>query len=172
MFERLMELLERGVVALEMIAQKDGGCKCPPAVASAPEDVNVYEPDVYYPENERPEVAEQAEADAAHLEREFLKSELRKKGVKFKESARTETLKKLLETTLMPNRVEEAPAEVIDPVTTEYTDTDVRAALTNLAAAKGKDVALNVLKSVGGAMAMKDVPADKYAAIVEACHAA
>lgn len=156
MFENLMELLERLVVAAEKIAEdRDSGCKCGPVemdgcttvYATAP-----VEPEVH------PSEVEIAEADAAYNERESVKAELREKGIKFKETAKTETLKKLLET---------PPAET----PARFTKDDVRQALVNLSANKGKDAALNVLRTVGGAEKLSDVKDDKFKAIVEACNA-
>lgn len=187
MFENVLALLERGVVALEQIAANGArpswvkdGCGCAPkAVAETPDDTYVHqevidEPavgDIYYPENERPEVAEMAEADAAQKEREFLKFELRRKGIKFKDSARTETLKKLLDSAVLPEKEVVVEDHIADAGKMISKD-DVRNALVQLSAGKGKDAALTILKSIGGADKLGDVPEDKYAAIVEACHGA
>lgn len=114
MFENLMSLLERGVVALEVIAEAwkpktDTSCAC------KEEEPVVYEPgvepEVIDPPEEHPSVAEQKQADAAYLERETVKTELRKLGVKFKEAAKTETLQKLLKETIEKAAVVKAVGE-------------------------------------------------------------
>lgn len=154
MFENLMELLERIAVSLEKIAEgKDSGCKCGPVEMDG--GTTVYatapvEPEVH------PSEVEIAEADAAYNEREAVKAELREKGIKFKETAKTETLKKLLET----------PAQT----SASYTKDDVRDALVNLSASKGKDAALDILRKLGGADKLSDVKESTFKAIVEACN--
>lgn len=49
---------------------------------------------------------------------------------------------------------------------------DVRAALVALKDATSQDIALNALKTAGGATNLPQLPADKYAAVVAACKAA
>ena len=155
MFENVMALLERLVIATERIAENMDKpaapvCTCPPAV----------EPDEPAVGDEVIEVhpieQELAAADEAHLEREAIKAELKSKGIPFKPAARTETLRKLLEEPV----VEEAAA----PATLEQ----AREALVNLSAARGKDVALTVLRSAGGADKLGEVAAEKFAAIIDA----
>lgn len=116
--------------------------------------------------------------DADHLKRENLKCDLRALGVPFKDSARTGTLQKLLDDKLasMPHpetegdAVAEPPQETEEPVGAETaTRDDVRMALIELSAAKGKDAALAMLRKVGGAEKLSDVAEDRYAAIVKAC---
>ena len=136
--------------------------------------------------------------DADHLRREDLKKSLRALGVAFKDSARTGTLQKLLDDKLasMPHpeamdategetpketeepketptetkEPKETPKETKEPVGAETaTRDDVRMALIELSAAKGKDAALAMLRMVGGAEKLSDVAEDRYAAIVEAC---
>ena len=129
--------------------------------------------------------------DAGHLNRENLKCDLRALGVPFKDSARTGTLQKLLDDKLasMPHpetegdagieppqetedsvdAVTEPPQETEDLEETPATRDDVRMALIELSAAKGKDAALAMLRKVGGAEKLSDVAEDRYAAIVKAC---
>ena len=136
--------------------------------------------------------------DADHLKREDLKKSLRALGVPFKDSARTGTLQKLLDDKLasMPHpeamdategetpketeEPKETPKETEEPKETPketeepgseapVTRDDVRMALIELSAAKGKDAALAMLRKVGGAEKLSDVAEDRYAAIVEAC---
>ena len=116
--------------------------------------------------------------DADHLKRENLKRDLRALGVPFKDSARTGTLQKLLDDKLAsmphPEAMDategETPAETKEPVGAETaTRDDVRMALIELSAAKGKDAALAMLRKVGGAEKLSDVAEDRYAAIVKAC---
>ena len=125
--------------------------------------------------------------DADHLKRENLKCDLRALGVPFKDSARTGTLQKLLDDKLasMPHpeamgsaegetpteteQPEETPTETEQPEETPVTRDDVRMALIELSAAKGKDAALAMLRKVGGAEKLSDVAEDRYAAIVKAC---
>ena len=116
--------------------------------------------------------------DADYLKRENLKHDLRALGVPFKDSARTGTLQKLLDDKLAsmphPEAMDategETPAETEEPVGAETaTRDDVRMALIELSAAKGKDAALAMLRKVGGAEKLSDVAEDRYAAIVKAC---
>ena len=113
--------------------------------------------------------------DADHLKRENLKHDLRALGVPFKDSARTGTLQKLLDDKLaalpsMGSDAAEPPQEIEEPVGAETaTRDDVRMALIELSAAKGKDAALAMLRKVGGAEKLSDVAEDRYAAIVKAC---
>ena len=116
--------------------------------------------------------------DADHLKRENLKCDLRALGVPFKDSARTGTLQKLLDDKLasMPHPETEGDAVTEPPQETEEpgsgapaTRDDVRMALIELSAAKGKDAALAMLRKVGGAEKLSDVAEDRYAAIVKAC---
>ena len=116
--------------------------------------------------------------DAEHLKREQLKADLRLLGVAFKDSARTSTLQKLLDDKLasMPHPESMDSAEGETPKETEepgsgapVTRDDVRMALIELSAAKGKDAALAMLRKVGGAEKLSDVAEDRYAAIVKAC---
>jgi len=115
--------------------------------------------------------------DADHLKRENLKRDLRALGVPFKDSARTGTLQKLLDDKLaaLPHSetedaaVIEPPQEIGDPAAVTVTRDDVRMALIELSAAKGKDAALAMLRKVGGAEKLSDVAEDRYAAIVKAC---
>ena len=116
--------------------------------------------------------------DADHLRREDLKKSLRVLGVAFKDSARTGTLQKLLDDKLAsmphPEAMDategETPKETEEPVGAETaTRDDVRMALIELSAAKGKDAALAMLRKVGGAEKLSDVAEDRYAAIVKAC---
>jgi hypothetical protein len=116
--------------------------------------------------------------DADHLTRENLKRDLRALGVPFKDSARTSTLQKLLDDKLaaLPHsETEDAPKDATPQETEEpmndtpVTRDDVRMALIELSAAKGKDAALAMLRKVGGAEKLSDVAEDRYAAIVKAC---
>ena len=130
--------------------------------------------------------------DADHLKRENLKCDLRALGVPFKDSARTGTLQKLLDDKLaeLPHPETEGdaeiepPQEIGDPVGAEIeppqeieepvgaetaTRDDVRMALIELSAAKGKDAALAMLRKVGGAEKLSDVAEDRYAELTKAC---
>ena len=116
--------------------------------------------------------------DADHLKRENLKHDLRALGVPFKDSARTGTLQKLLDDKLaeLPHTETEGdagiepPQEIEEPVGAETaTRDDVRMALIELSAAKGKDAALAMLRKVGGAEKLSDVAEDRYAELTKAC---
>ena len=167
--------LARIASALEQIAQ----------VMASPSQITAGEP---HPEGteSRPlptdidtEAAQAGNADDAdHLRREDLKKSLRALGVAFKDSARTGTLQKLLDDKLasmphpeaMDSAEGEASKETEEPVGAETaTRDDVRMALIELSAAKGKDAALATLRKVGGAEKLSDVAEDRYAAIVKAC---
>ncbi len=127
--------------------------------------------------------------------REQIKSALHAKGVKFKDAARTETLREMLHAAESVNRevsplnsapgvnvVTEnvfagvSPSSATPPVLQplvyppEVTTKDmVRDGLIQLSGAKGKDVALLVLKEVGKADKLGDVKEELYAALVKAC---
>ena len=112
--------------------------------------------------------------DADHLKRENLKHDLRALGVPFKDSARTGTLQKLLDDKLaalpsMGSDAAEPPQETEDLEETPATRDDVRMALIELSAAKGKDAALAMLRKVGGAEKLSDVAEDRYAELTKAC---
>ena len=112
--------------------------------------------------------------DADHLKRENLKHDLRALGVPFKDSARTGTLQKLLDDKLaalpsMGSDAAEPPQETEDLEETPATRDDVRMALIELSAAKGKDAALAMLRKVGGAEKLSDVAEDRYAGLTKAC---
>ena len=116
--------------------------------------------------------------DADHLKRENLKRDLRALGVPFKDSARTGTLQKMLDDKLaeLPHPETEGDAEGETPTETEEpvgaetaTRDDVRMALIELSAAKGKDAALAMLRKAGGAEKLSDVAEDRYAELTKAC---
>ena len=126
--------------------------------------------------------------DADPLKRENLKCDLRALGVPFKDSARTGTLQKLLDDKLAsmphPEAMDategETPKETEEPKETPketeepgseapVTRDDVRMALIELSAAKGKEAALAMLRKVGGAEKLSDVAEERYLAIVAAC---
>ena len=126
--------------------------------------------------------------DADHLKRENLKRDLRLLGVAFKDSVRTSTLQKLLDDKLAsmphPEAMDategETPKETEEPKETPketeepgseapVTRDDVRMALIELSAAKGKDAALAMLRKVGGAEKLSDVAEDRYAELTKAC---
>lgn len=173
-------LLERFVVAVEKIAEE--GCICCKVETA-----------VEQPKGSSVEI--QAKQDTAALNREFIKSELVKKGVPFKTSAKTETLQKLLEetvTNVIDRANEPAPeAKPEPPVVAEKTPDPpiadgprvprhestvptitkemVRDKLVELSAAQGKDAALKILKTVGQADKLSDVNEVFYLAIHSRC---
>ncbi len=178
MIKEAFSLLERFVVAVEKIAEKDCICKVETAM-------------------EQPKgssVEAQAQQDTAALSRDFIKSELTKRGIQFKTSAKTETLQKLLEmyntppSTLPPVEavkleeppavVEEKPAPSIadgprvprhESTVPTITKEMVRDKLVELSAAQGKDAALKILKTVGQADKLSDVNEVFYLAIHSRC---
>lgn len=134
-------------------------------------------------------LSEPPTADAGDARsREEIKSALHAKGVKFKDAARTETLREMLhavENVAMPEpcasmtaglggpaaqppKLETALQPLVYPpeVTTKEM---VRDNLIQLSGAKGKDVALGVLKEVGKADKLGDVKEELYADLVKAC---
>ena len=172
--------LARIAGALEQIAQvMAGGRGLSPSEeyeAVAAEEAGIDKP---LPTDIDTEAAPTGNADDAdHLKRENLKCDLRALGVPFKDSARTGTLQKMLDDKLaeLPHpetegdAAAEPPQETEEPVGAETaTRDDVRMALIELSAAKGKDAALAMLRKVGGAEKLSDVAEDRYAAIVKAC---
>ena len=169
--------LARIASALEQIAQIMAGAPHPGGTDSRP-----------LPTDIDSQAAPTGNADDAdHLKRENLKHDLRALGVPFKDSARTGTLQKLLDDRLAsmphpeamdategetPAETEEprAPQEGSDPKNeAPVTRDDVRLALIELSAAKGKDAALAMLRKVGGAEKLSDVAEDRYAELTKAC---
>lgn len=84
--------LERIAVALESIAASRAVLMNGIAASIESE-----QPVQELPKEQPATTEQQANADAEHLTREFIKSELAKKGIKFKAAARTESLQKLLD---------------------------------------------------------------------------
>jgi hypothetical protein len=99
---------------------------------------------------------------ASEDHRAVLKKQLRAKGIQFPEQARTATLEKML---LDASKVE-APAAPAAPSINRDT---VKEALISLSTAKSKELAMKILKAIGGAGKLSEVPEAHYAAIVEAC---
>lgn len=189
MMAKLMELLERFVVAVEKIAEQ--GC-CTPQ-----RSVDADTPTVTIPVKIQGEMvdmpsagngtAPQAVEDAEKLKRELIKKELREKGVKFNGSLKTETLQKLLDAANQPqaNQPQAKPAETVTADTgktaatstapaaenqqTTYTIEKVREALVKVSAAKGKDEALSLLTTLGQAKKLSDVDPTRYMLIIDAC---
>ena len=178
--------LARIAGALEQIAQVMAN---PPQVSEFNPQLRYYGAAIPRPTDIDTEAAQAGNADDAdHLRREDLKKSLRVLGVAFKDSARTGTLQKLLDDKLAsmphPEAMDategETPKETEEPKETPketeepgseapVTRDDVRMALIELSAAKGKDAALAMLRKVGGAEKLSDVAEDRYAAIVKAC---
>lgn len=160
----LMELVRRFVVAVEQIAENGrplivDGYHCTPPTAT-----------------EQPEAA-QADRDADKLKREFLKKELRERGIKFKEAALTKTLENLLEVAKKsgigpveePKQEDPVPVQEATPAIKAYSKDDVKAAMISMAQEKGKDAALKVLRDVGKSEKLSDVDPSLYGALVKAC---
>ena len=171
--------LARIASALEQIAQvMAGGSSLALDALAYPGEAEVACSDRPLPTDIDSQAAQAGNADDAdHLKREQIKADLRLLGVAFKDSARTSTLMKLLDDKLasMPRPEAmgpaegETPTETEEPEETPATRDDVRMALIELSAAKGKDAALATLREVGGAEKLSDVAEDRYAAIVKAC---
>lgn len=124
------------------------------------------------------------------MDREDIKKKLVEKKVEFKPAARTETLQKLLVDVLEKEAApEETPDDVFgdeppaapepeedvfgaEPVVTEPTPTidDVREALTALAAAKSKEVAMTILHTYGDAERLSQVPPGQYKRLINKCN--
>lgn len=126
------------------------------------------------------------------MEREDIKKMLVEKDVEFKPAARTETLQKLLVDVLEKEAApEETPDDVFgdeppapsepeeDVFATEApageeeappTIDDVREALTALAAAKSKEVAMTVLHTYGDAERLSQVPPGQYKRLIDECN--
>lgn len=186
MMAKLMELLERFVVAVEKIAEQ--GC-CTPQ-----RSVGAATPTVTIPVKIQGEMVDmpsagngtppQAVEDVEKLKRELIKKELREKGIKFNGSLKTETLQKLLDAAnqpqAKPTETVVATADMGKPAAasttsiaedkqTNYTIEKVREALVKVSAAKGKDEALGLLKTLGKAEKLSDVDPARYMLIIDAC---
>lgn len=160
-------LLERFVVAVEKIAElktvtpdtipaKFTGDAVPASfpVSTAPETVK-----------------SQADQDAKPLERELIKKELRDLGVAFSASAKTESLKKLLDGARQSKPAPDQDAGRTPgptPVITATRD-QARDALIAVSAKFGKDTGLEILRKEGMADKLSEVDPGRYAFIVDAC---
>lgn len=181
-FAKAFELAERFVVAVEKIA----GAVIVIESGKTSDETPVSGPGYAPPETvEHPGILD----TGAVVDREAIKRQLRERGIKFKDAARTESLQKLLENArgeaieklreedraerLKMTEQEIAaslPGESLLPVGMAAPSKDqVRDALVGLSAAKGKDKALNVLKTVGKAEKLSDVAENLYAAVIMAC---
>jgi SWI/SNF-related matrix-associated actin-dependent regulator 1 of chromatin subfamily A len=158
-------ILERIAVALEEIVRYH--CPKPPGGACCPKEPAA-----------TPEVTPEVPCCAALPDREAMKAELRKRGIKFKDAARTETLQKLLETpvdlglpmtTTFDSPKAADPPQVANFEKPVITKEQVRDKLVALAAAKGKDEALGLLKTIGKADKLSDVAPNLYDALITAC---
>lgn len=164
----IMDLLERFVVAHEVLAAaakrvaddiSEDAPKCKGATAAEAEAAKVAEVE----ELTRPTVTGKSDAE---IEREAMMDYMTKHGIKFKASARTETLAKL---------IAEYDAKLPDnqPVAKQEAATATkdmaRDALVTLASKKGKTAALGILKGVGKNEKLSDVDPSLYGAIVAAC---
>lgn len=173
----VMELLERFVVAVEVIAASKENKKTEIVNATfAGEPKNEQAP----PET----VEQQAKKDSDTLNRELIKKELRERGIDFKPGALTTTLAKLLEgarkvgvgpvdkTTAITGPAKgnaafdstKAPSEA--PAVTKD---QVREALANLSGKKGLDEAMDVLKVQGKATKLSEVDPSRYMLILDTC---
>lgn len=185
----VMELLERFVVAVEVIAEAskiDGRLSVRYVTKTEkPEIVNAAF--AGEPKNEQapPETVEQqAKKDSETLNRELIKKELRERGIDFKPGALTTTLAKLLEgarkvgvgpvdkTTAITGPAKgnaafdstKAPSEA--PAVTKD---QVREALANLSGKKGLGEAMDVLKVQGKATKLSEVDPSRYMLILDTC---
>lgn len=224
MMAKLMDLLERFVVAVEKIA--DTGCCASgstipvriqgrtvnmpmgPGVVASEKEALQAGCSVAQTESGPAPQNDQAAVDAGKLKREMIKKELREKGITFNASAKTETLHKILE----DSKGIAAASKVVDckhlnteeshighdewewrckdcgaedvftkkeilpdkdepkaPGPTSYTKEQVRDALVKVSAAKGKDEALGILKTLGKAETLSKVDASRYQVIIDAC---
>lgn len=176
----VMELLERFVVAVEVIAEAskiDGRLSVRYVTKTEkPEIVNAAF--AGEPKNEQapPETVEQqAKKDSDTLNRELIKKELRERGIEFKPAALTTTLAKLLEGAkkvgVEPVSAEEPPAAVpqADAKSPAATKDQVREALANLSGKKGLDEAMDVLKVQGKATKLSEVDPSRYMLILDTC---
>lgn len=183
----LEEVLVRIAVALEKLAgccSKDTAWVAPPSkgtagVRSAPEEIataavettvepaslgKVHDSLVSLTTGD-PETQSGSAVDPSKMmDREVIKSALRNLKIKFKDSARTETLQRLLNEA--GSNTGSAPPEVVQPPITKE---KVRDSLIALASLKGKDEALKVLKAIGKAETVSNVDPIYYMAIVDAC---
>lgn len=166
------EILVRIAVALEKIVETGEA----PVLVGAPEDKPVEGPKVSGPTPILEPTDAQREA-----ERISLKAQLRERGIKFKEAARTDTLRALLDAaTRKPvdpledtPPVASVPTAATPPVQTEQPATvtieAVRDALIALSNAETRDIALGVLKKVGKVDKITLLPEEDRAKVVEAC---
>jgi hypothetical protein len=204
MMAKLMDLLERFVVAVEKIAE--AGCCASsstipvriqgrtvnmpmgPGVVASEKEALQAGCSVAQTESGPAPQNDQAAVDAGKLKREMIKKELREKGIPFNASAKTETLEKLLAaipaarpcstTSADPiSSTESAGQSVATSAATmptnggqvSYTKEQVRDALVKVSAAKGKDEALGILKTLGKAETLSKVDASRYQVIIDAC---
>jgi hypothetical protein len=117
-----------------------------------------------------------AASTEAQITRDHLKAILTDRGIKFKDSARTETLSRMVaESAVKPIEAQAEAAQMAsenwsEPVAPkEITKEEVRLALVACSAAKGFDIAKAILLEKGGASILSEVPVENYAAILEGC---
>lgn len=185
----VMELLERFVVAVEVIAASKENKKTEIVNATFAGEPEKAAPEKAVPEKEPEQappatVEQQAKKDSDTLNRELIKKELRERGIEFKPAALTTTLAKLLEgarkvgvgpvdkTTAITGPAKgnaafdstKAPSEA--PAVTKD---QVREALANLSGKKGLDEAMDVLKVQGKATKLSEVDPSRYMLILDTC---
>lgn len=114
-------------------------------------------------------LSEPATALVGEALRESLKTQLRAKGIKFKDAARTETLQKLLVDSEKPSAEDAFAKKPKEEEVKEVTLEMVRNALISLSAAKGKDAALSLLKDKGKTEKLSQVDPTLYAAVYKSC---
>lgn len=172
----LMELLERFVVAVEVIAASKQEKKVEIVAATFAGEPNAKPAPEKAPEQAPPATVEQqAKKDSEALNRELIKKELRERGIDFKPAALTTTLVKLLEGAkkvgVGPVATEGTP-EVVPPADAKApaaTKDQAREALAKLSGSKGLDEAMEVLKVQGLATKLSEVDPSRYMLIVDTC---
>lgn len=103
------------------------------------------------------------------MDREAIKAELRKRGVKFKEAARTETLEKLLKDGGNPPEDTGTVSGTDAAPPLEATKDMIKDALIKLSGMGQRDTALKIINEIGKAENISKIDPSLYGAVLKAC---
>ena len=157
------ELLERIASSLERMEKRIEAPSLSTTTAAEPEPIEEPAP----PVDEKPNETPASPPEDKPFDRDAAKDRLRELGVEFKERARDNTLRALLEAAeaAVPKTPEESEAE---PSQSETSIDDVRAAFTKLGETKGWGYVKRVLTDLGAEMVSGIDPANYGNAVKKA----
>jgi len=166
MIEKILELMERAVVAMERMADaKDRVAnELSSRVAADVAEQSAPSPAA---ETQEPESEPEPPAEDSELDRDQLKARLTELGVEFSDRARTPTLVSLL--AAAEREAESAPEPEPPAPTEEFTRDQVLEALKAYAAEHGNDAVKAILAEHGKSATVTDMDKANYAAVIAAC---